>query len=340
MAIEWGLLLKRGLGFCWKPKRWLPFFVTDLACTLLVLIYIYYNMGNFLSMIMVISLGNTAYLANFALFLAPIALIGIACALINLWISGAVIHQSYKEKEFRKSWGISCKKYPSLLGAVIVTGILTYLVSLSYISNSVASAVYVGVLLSFIASAALYFPMQIVIVKKQGFWNALVGSWQLFKDQAREKLINRKNVFLLILISEIISFPILLLPWYLTIQTAILSWVFCWVLLFAFLSLVAFSRVCDAMILVSIISFVIILIFSIPILLVIYNILLVIQATSSLGAGSLVLLGMQSIIKESLFPLASSGIILLIGFSISKAFTLKAKTEFYLRFRKKILGLI
>ena len=107
MAIEWGLLLKRGLGFCWNPKRWLPFFITDLACTLLTLIYIYFNMDNLLSVLMVLSLGNTAYLANFLAFLTPIILIGIACGLINLWIKGAVIHQSYREKEFRKSFDIS-----------------------------------------------------------------------------------------------------------------------------------------------------------------------------------------------------------------------------------------
>jgi len=339
MAIEWGLLLKRGLGFCWSPKRWLPFFITDLACTLLVLVYIYFNMGTFLSMLTILSLGNTAYLSHFLLFLTPIILLGIVCALINLWISGAVIHQSYREKEFRKSWGISCKRYPKLLAVVIVTGILTYLVSLSYISNITASAAYIGVLLSFIVSAILYFPLQIIIVKRKRVWDSLVGSWQLFRDQAREKLINRKNIFFLILISEILSMPILLVPGYLTIYTAVLFWILCWFLTFAFLSLIAFSRVCDVMMLVSIISLVIVLVFSIPFLLILYNVFLIIKATSGLGAGALALLGMKSIIRESLLPLASSGIILLIGVSISKAFSLKAKTEFYLKFRKRILGI-
>lgn len=338
MAIKWQETLEKALVFCWKPKRWLPFFITYLVCTLLALVYIYYGVRTFLNMLPAFLSGSVAYLPGFLAFLAPLIVIGIVCALINLWIKGAVIHQSWREKEFRKSWRISCRRYPSLLIAVIITGILTYLVSLSYISRVIPSAAYTGVLLSFIVSAILYFPLQIIMVRGQGFWNALVGSWQLFRDQAREKLINKKNILILLLASELISSPVLLLSGYLTIYTGVLFWILCWFLAFAFLSLIAFSRVCDAMILISIVSLVILVIFSIPFFFVLWNILLIMQASYSLGSSPVVFLGLASIIKESLLPLATSGIILLIGFSISKAFSLKAKTEFYLQFRKRVMG--
>lgn len=339
MAIKWGFTIRKGLGFCWRPKRWLPFFITYTTFTLLALLYIYCGTGTFLSMMVSLVSGSAAYLPAFLGFLAPLILMGIACAMINLWIKGAVIHQGWREKEFGKSWRVSCKRYPPLFTVAVFTGILAYLAGLSYIPKAIPSAGYVGVLFSFIVSAALYFPLQIVIIRGQGFWNSLVGSWQLFIDQAREKLINRKSIFLLILISEVISSPVILLSGYLTLYTAALCWIFCWFLAFAFLSLMVFSRVCDVMILTGIISLVIILMFSIPLLLVLWNILIIIQATSGLAPGAVALLGIKSLIKESILPLATSGIVFLIGASISKAFSLKAQTEFYLQMRKKVLGI-
>ncbi len=338
MAAKWGECLRKGLGFCWRPRRWLPFFVANLACGLLILLYIHYNAEASISMLSALSSGNTAYLALFVGFLVPIFLIGIACALINLWISGAVIYQSYREGEFRKSWGISWKRYPPLLAAVIATGILTYLAGLPFAPSGIYAG-NLGLLLPFVVSAILYFPMQIVIVRGRGAWDSLAGSWQLFRDQAREKLINRRNLLLLVLISEVVSSPALLLPGHLAIHSGVLYWIFCWFLAFAFFSLVAFSRVVDAMALVAAVSLAIFIVFSIPFLLVLWNISLIIQATYSLGSGAAMLLGLKSIIREGLLPLASSGIILLIGLSISRAFSLKAQTEFYLRFRKRILGI-
>lgn len=335
MSLKWGEPLKRGLGFCWNPKRWLPFFITDLACLLFVLLYIYCSTKTLISLQAFLLLGGTGYIGSFLLFLAPLFLAGVVCFLINLWITGAVIHQSHKEREFRKSWRISCRRYSSLLAAVIIVGLLTYIVSLFYTYGSAFTA-GVGLLLIFIVSAALFFPLQIIMIKKQGFWDSLVGSWQLFQDQIRGKLINKKNILILILVSEILSIPVFLSSSLLAVPYGIV----CWSLMFAFLSLLVFSRVCDSMVLVGIVSSLIVLIFSIPLLFVLWNILMIMQASSILGSGVTAFLRTASLIKESLLPLATSGIILLIGLSIAKTFSIKAQTEFYLQFRKKLFGLI
>jgi membrane-anchored glycerophosphoryl diester phosphodiesterase (GDPDase) len=98
----------------------------------------------------------------------------IVWALAGLWITGALIHQSYKEKEFNKSWRVSGSRYFSLLGVAVVTGL---------IAIAVGIVPYVGWIFSIIVGLAFFFAMQGVIIKGDGFVKALKESWNIFKRQ-------------------------------------------------------------------------------------------------------------------------------------------------------------
>jgi hypothetical protein len=204
--VDYGGAIKKGFKFGFTPKRWLPFFVLDiifisslLAITLSSLEVIFSSIINAgadpLAILSLLGYG-AAVIAGFVIW-----------GLIRIWVQGAVIHQSYKEKEFDKSWGVAYKKYLSILAAIIIIGIIA-----SIVSTVVGLIPYIGWALSIIASIvislAFFFVLQEVIVNNKGFYQSIKNSYYTFKRKPFEVFI----AWLLIAILTIIIVGIFSIP--------------------------------------------------------------------------------------------------------------------------------
>ncbi len=173
MSIKWGEALGRGLRFGIKPKRWLPFFILDGIFMGILLYMVMLNMDTIGAAMTVLSADplSVISLVNFAVMFV---LLSAAWNLLKLWITGATIHHSKKEKEFCKSFRIAANKYPSLLGVAIVGAVLGSLATMVPVAGSII-AILVGL--------ALFFSMQEVMIGKKGFWRAIKGSWDMFQKR-------------------------------------------------------------------------------------------------------------------------------------------------------------
>jgi hypothetical protein len=170
MKIDYADALKKALTFCLHPKRWLPFFIMDMVFFSAALALILANIPYFLYFIA--GLQDASMIGAAAnLFFSLIGLF-IAWILLGLWVNGAVVHQSNNEREFAKSWSVSFRKYLSILGVTAITAVIAFLAGI---------IPYVGWLISIFVGIALFFSMQSVIVKGNGFVKALEEAWHIFR---------------------------------------------------------------------------------------------------------------------------------------------------------------
>jgi hypothetical protein len=327
MSINYGSIIKNAFKFSFDPKRWLWFFILDVVFFSLALAVVFSNITALSSML--IALNTGAGLTGLGTWLNWFILAG-ACfiiwSLIRLWITGAIIHQSYKEKEFKKSWNISCKKYLSLLGAVIIITLISYIIG---------NIPLFSLVLPIIVSTVLFFALQGVIISNLGFYQALKNSWNIFESNIRKFKPSVKNslfaVWLIILIisaiiAGYISFvsPIFILfAVVLWISVAIVSW------------FLLYSRVFFMLLITYFFSIVIVGIFSIPGIIVLFNVFLNTILTGAMNTQSLI--SAMFLIREWTGFLIIAAIIFLVGVAISSVFTLKIQTEFYLRLKKKFI---
>jgi hypothetical protein len=267
MNIDFAQALKKAFAFCMEPKRWLPFFIIDLAFLSVGLALIMANSLLFIYLLAGVQ-DITSMLGSGALFFLEILGLFIGWLLVSIWIGGAVIHQSYKEKEFGKSWTVSRKKYLSLLGVSFVTAIIAFIV---------AAIPVVGWVISIFVGLVFFFGLQSVIVKGNGFVKALEDSWHIFKHQPFK-------VFLM------------------------------WIL-------------------IAVLSLIILGIFSLPLLALIFRMIIDISVGGQVTAATL--MSLMYTIENQLPLLVISGIIFVLGMAISRVFSLKAQTEFYLQLKKK-----
>lgn len=193
MKIKWGATLKNGLNFCWYPKRWLPFFVLDFLIIFGIFTFIYYNITSLIYISAALTTQDISLLLSYLPLFLSIIILLILWFFLRLWITGAVIHQSYKAKEFRNSYNIAYKKYLSLIGVALVISILNYLFGL---------IPWVGFILTILITLIFFFAFQGVIIKSSGFYEALINSWKIFKN-------NILRVFIMWLLIAIISLLII-----------------------------------------------------------------------------------------------------------------------------------
>jgi hypothetical protein len=128
---------------------------------------------------------------------------------------------------------------------------------------------YVGWLIGIFVSILLFFPFQVIIGKKKGFYEGLKESYDIFRKH--------------------------------------------------------WAYVIGVYLILTLMIIVILLVFSLPMLILAFSVL-----TSESASVSLLIL-----VKEQMSLIIIAGIILLLGLAISRAFSLKAQTEFYLKFTKK-----
>lgn len=200
---SYGDILANAIKFSVQPKRWLPFFALDSIFFLAAAGILLTNLSSMLSLITTATSNTAAVLSliNFAI----IFFVGfVIWSLIRLWITGAVIHQSVKPREFSKSWRVANRRYIPLLVASIIVG------AIAMIAGMVP---YIGWLLSIIVGLAFFFVKPAVVAKKLSFDNSMRDSYHIFRGHIL-------TVFLIWLavaiISMIISF-IFFLPLFLSI---------------------------------------------------------------------------------------------------------------------------
>lgn len=210
MKIDYADALKKSLGFCLHPKRWLPFFILDVAFFSVTLAVIMANVPFFLYFLA--GLEDTALMGPaMNLFFSVIGLF-VIWVLLGIWIGGAVIHQSNKEHEFKKSWAVSFHKYLSMLGVSALTAVIAFLVSV---------VPYVGWLVSIVVGIALFFGLQSVIVKGNGFIKAIEDSWHIFKRQPFKVFVMWISVSAItLLILGIFAIPLLAMIFGIIVQAA------------------------------------------------------------------------------------------------------------------------
>jgi hypothetical protein len=269
MKIDYSGSLTKSLAFCIQPKRWLPFFVIDLAFVSVALTAVLANMPYFIYIMSGVE--DLSAIAPVMNLIFSVVLLFTGWILLNIWISGSLIHQSHKEKEFGQSWGVAGKRYFSLLGVSAVTAIGAMIVGM---------IPFIGFIMSILVGLLFFFGMQSVIVKGNGFVSALEDSVALF----------RKYPFKVFLI---------------------------WLA-------------------VAVISMLILLVFSLPILALLFNMFTGIpELTAGGDITTPVLMNLIFAVQNQMPLLVLTGAILLIGFGVSRTFALKAQTEFYSQFKKK-----
>jgi hypothetical protein len=265
--IKWAGAVRKSLRFGIEPKRWLPFFVID-ALALIAILLVASSTTTLFSQMYYPQPQMTA--GEYAL-LGEIILAVILWALVNIWITGAVIHQSYSHRDFKKSWDVSLRKYPSLLGAVIIAGIPP--IFLGILSFLLSMVPYIGFVFSILVSVAFLFVNQYIIIDGRGFVDALRDSARTF--------------------------------WGVPLKT-FMAWL-----------------------LAVVMSLVILLIFAIPLLAdFAYHI-------SAFGAQTFKDAVVYMLLYTDTSVLYALGAILLLGFSITRAFGLKLLTDIYLQMKSR-----
>ncbi len=184
--MEWCKTLKKSFIFSIDTKRWLPVFAADIFFVLLVLLSIFW-------------LGGISNYSIMLIFL-EIFIIVITYSLAKIWIKGAIVHQSYKEKDkVKESFKLSYNKYFSLLGAAIIVMIISGIVSMVPV---------VGVIFSILVSLIFFFIYQGVIVKDFKFNETLEHSYNIFKKNWSSVI----GIFLVLLLTTGLIMLVFLIP--------------------------------------------------------------------------------------------------------------------------------
>jgi len=322
--VEYRKPIKKGIEFGLNPLRWLPIFIVDLIF-FTIAFGVIVSTGSLSSVTQTLMSGvpTTGAIA----VLGWVALMGVAWFLVRLWVTGAVIHQTKKWKEFDKSWSVSASKYLSMLLAMIILIIIAMVVSFVPI---------VGGFLSIVVSVIFFFVMQSVIIKNNSASKALKDSYAIFnKSLSRAKI--KDSVFILWAIVVVLLGLISLFMY--SGQGGsqyALSVVSSWVMVSGILFFLFYSHMFRMWLAISVVSSIIVSIFSIPaIVTVVYS---ASPEVIALGGGNLINMMLLHFLSNvsALFVL---GVIFLVGSSLATAFALKSQTEFYLQFKKKRFGL-
>jgi hypothetical protein len=160
-SIKWAEAVKKSFKFSFHPKRWIPFFIIDAAALFMFLMIL----GGSVSIFSITTIDT-------ATFVMPVLSVGIIWALVSLYVTGAIVHQSWKEKEFKASWNAAWRRYPSLLVTMIITGIVAFVA---------ANIPYVDWFLAAVVAMAFLLVDQFIMVGGQGFSKAISSSLKTFR---------------------------------------------------------------------------------------------------------------------------------------------------------------
>lgn len=320
--------LKRGLVFGFSPARWLPIFIVDM-------VFFSGAVGIFLSSPdttagVLALLSNPSATGNLARLGAGLIGLGAVWFLVRLWVTGAIIHQTHKEKEFDKSWAVSRRRFVSLLGAMVFVLALTVAVGMVPFLSIPLSMVVRTVFLwpAGFFSFSLYYPfvLQGVVLKGKSSVGGLKDSVRLFRDHLDPVWKGEKGAGKgLFIVLSVVHF---VLAAYFFLSGA-------WQVGIAFILggiLCLYSTVYRMWLSVSILAGIITLIFAIPVFIIGVS-----SATPDiflLAGNALPALLLYFLSKPQV--LLVMGGVFLVGSSIATVLTLKVQTEFYVQMKKKL----
>lgn len=197
--VDYGKALSKGLRFGINPKRWLQFFILDLVFLSIGLAIFLPNLSEVLPVVMGYS-QDLAGALSMAGFVVSIMVVFVVWMLVRLWLTGAVVHQSYKEKDkISKSFNVAGRKYLHILIAIIIVTI---------IAGGVSMIPYVGWLISFVVSWIFFFVLQGIIVSNMGFWRSIENSYKIFRNKPLQVFL----AWLLIAIVTVVIYTIFSIP--------------------------------------------------------------------------------------------------------------------------------
>lgn len=313
MKLSFRDVVKTSLYFSVNPLRWVPAFSVNTFFSIALLWW---------SLAVAENSASMTAMASFSIA-AQMVLLIIAWAMVDLWVDGAIVWQSFREKEFIMSWRVALKKYPRIFTITLIASIISVVAS------------YVPVLsiaLSIGVSVILFFVIQHALLGDKPVLAAFQSSWSGFiRDVKRNKINNRKLITVAAFsaaFSFMASLPFVLVNPAVYLLMAVLIFF----MAFPLLCLFTFSRFAGAYLVSSVVSLLIVVVFALPLLMVVLNVLLL--GVSPGQSQDAISMDTLSLIRISLPPLMASGMILILGVSISKAFMLKAQTGFYLRMEK------
>lgn len=316
--------LQKGLDFGVNPLHWLPLLIVDL-------VFFSFAIGVISTpervMALIELLVSHAPSAQLLGTVGWIAVIGVVWFLFRLWVTGALIHQSVRPKDWSKSWSVSWKRYPQLLLTVIVVAVL---------ASVVGYVPLVGGMLSFVVSVVLFFVLQGVVLKKYRAGQAVTDSYRLFRRSLKQVEKHEHLLGAWMVIALALAVLITLVASGLGFRTVGFALVEAWITMAVVAFFILFSKVFRMWFFIALISGAIVLVFSLPAL----------ASAASFATPEMVDLGRGNVLATSvLFYLSNlpalyvMGLIVLVGSAISTAFSLKAQTEYYLQLKKKRLGL-
>jgi hypothetical protein len=194
MKVDYGKIISKAFHFSYQPRRWLPLFVVDAAFILIALAVFMSNTDLIISMVTgsVTEPVDMAFAASILNVILALGLFFVVFMVIRLWVTGALIHQSYKEKEAKKSWVIARKRLITIIIVTILTGIIGVIGGLIPV---------VGWLVSLVIGWIFFLVFQAVIIDNLGAIESMRKSYQIFAKRPFE-------VFAMWLILIIISISI------------------------------------------------------------------------------------------------------------------------------------
>jgi len=196
--VPWMKAARRGFRFCVWPQRWLPFFAADAAALVSVLLII-----NAMAPTSMIGFSESPVLSDIAPYLLILLFaVGVVWGLVSILISGALIHQSRSPKEFMQSWKVSLNRYPTLLAAAILVGIMSILVSF---------IPYIGFIFSISISIMFIFVNQSVILDKTKVLDALSLGAKAFRRRTGRVIVAWAiNTCFTLLILAVFALPLII----------------------------------------------------------------------------------------------------------------------------------
>jgi len=201
VKIEWSKIIKEAVIFGTNPKRFLPYFLTDVVAIVIGLYYLFLNSDLFMQYSLFLET-NTTLQPEFASALTPLLLLFVVWYLIKVFIDASVMKQvmNPKPKDFKK------KIYPSFLITVTIVGLATTLI------NSFANAI--SDILTIIITLFLMFSVTAVAVDKKGFMDAINKSIDVFRRRHLYVFFSWICISIVsLLIMMIAAIPALLLLW-------------------------------------------------------------------------------------------------------------------------------
>ena len=202
MRINWSKALGDGLKFGFHPQRWLQLLVVDVFFLSVIFSFVYLNLSDIFYLFSSLSTGADRFLVMSLLSYIWIPVVFfILWFIVRIWMNGSIVYQSWKTKgsEIGKSWRYACRKYPSMLFAIVIITLLATLFSM---------IPYIGWMLSIIISWIFFFTVQAIIIRNTGFYDGLVDSYEIFRKNPFEVIV----IWLITAIISVVIFSIFALP--------------------------------------------------------------------------------------------------------------------------------